>query len=890
MKHLYLFAISLACTLSLSAQWSITGLGVTNDTVTFDATFSGVNNGAYQGDGWTPSPTAGQLDSDGWKFIGLSDGDTDFGGSYTTGDYAKGPSSGGIFSGGIYAFEVAPGDTAVGVQPTGSDWTPGDMILRVINNTGEDVDSIYISYDLYINNNESRGNSFNFGWSINDSTTFQNVSALNETSTETSQGSVLWIASNKSTWLNAALNDQDTLYLAWSGADVTGSGSRDEFALDNIVVTLDTLPTIGTNLPLYDIATISTVDNNGVADSLGVDCSIKGVTVGVDLDGNNGYSFTLWDGAGINVFSFTDVDGYQMDEGDSLQLFGSIGQFNGLLQFEVDSIAHFDSNQVIPTPTLVTALDESTESELIRIEDFWVQDIDGIAFTLVNGSDTVVMRVDPDTDIPGNVEFAVGDTICYVIGIGGQFDSSNPYTDGYQMFPQRALDIDNSCGSLPPPVIPFYPIPDINNVDANGEPDSIGVVCWTKGVVLGVDLDGNAGLNFTLWDTEGINVFNFNDVDAYVVTEGDSLMVRGEIDFFRGLTEIFPDSIVVLNTGNTIPDAMVVTTLDETTESMPIRLENMIVADTSQWPNGGSSNVDIVSCDGDTLQMRIDSDTDVEGAFPKAPTGYFNVNGIGGQFDFDSPYFEGYQIFPMTSADIDTNVGPSMVPEIRINEAMSNNVSSETDENGENDPWVELYGSGDFSTSLAGLYFSNNAANQTQYQVPLASTENLASGGYKLIWCDNQSAQGDLHTNFTLSASGSFFGIYMENGCDMMTIDELTIPALGEDESFGYYPENTDSLVTFPSNSTTPGMMNMLDTTTSVGYISAEGSLVMYPNPASTGQLIRFNQVVSFDVFTLQGRLVDRAIETDSWSADHLSAGTYILKTKESEILKLIKQ
>ena len=474
MKRLLLSFLTVAFSIATQAQWSVTALGVTNDTITFDATFSGVNNGAFAGDGLTSTPAAGQLDSDGWKFNGFSQGNTSFGGSYTSGDYAKGGSSGGVFSGGLYSFEVSPGDSALGVQPTASDWTPGDMILMVINNSGEDVDSIYLSYDLYINNNEARGNSFNFGWNINNSNSFNNVPALNETSLQASQGSVLWVAFNKETTINSTLNDGDTLYLAWSGADVNGSGSRDEFALDNIVVTLDTTAGSGASaaLPIYDIQTISSIDANGVADSLGVECSIKGVTVGVDLDGNAGYSFTIWDGDGINVFSFVDVNGYQMDEGDSLQLFGTIGQFNGLIQFEVDSIAQLDSNQAIPTPIIITSLDESTESELVRIENFWVEGVSGLNYTLVNGSDTVVMRIDPDTDLPGNVEFDEGDTICYVVGIGGQFDNSNPYTDGYQFFPQRAADVDNSCGSIPPPVIPFYPIPDINNVDANGEPAS----------------------------------------------------------------------------------------------------------------------------------------------------------------------------------------------------------------------------------------------------------------------------------------------------------------------------------------------------------------------------------------------------------------------------------
>ena len=201
-----LFAISLiAFAGATNAQWSITSLGETGDTITFDVTMAGVNNGTFNGTGFESAPLSGQLDSDAWKFTGLSDGDSYFGGDFNSGDYAKGTSGGGEFGGGIYAFGVAPGDTAVGVQPTGSDWTPGEFILRVINNTGVDVDSVYLGYDLIINNNEARGNSFDFGYSVNDSTSFATI--ISDTSVEVSQGSVLWVTYSRYAALPIAMQD-----------------------------------------------------------------------------------------------------------------------------------------------------------------------------------------------------------------------------------------------------------------------------------------------------------------------------------------------------------------------------------------------------------------------------------------------------------------------------------------------------------------------------------------------------------------------------------------------------------------------------------------------------------------------------------------------------------
>jgi hypothetical protein len=89
---------------------------------------------SFAGTGFAPSPAAGQLDSDTWALNGLSDGDTAWGGTYTTGDYARGIDEDGASTGGIYAFDVVSGagtDYILGVQPTDADFTPGAIYLRL---------------------------------------------------------------------------------------------------------------------------------------------------------------------------------------------------------------------------------------------------------------------------------------------------------------------------------------------------------------------------------------------------------------------------------------------------------------------------------------------------------------------------------------------------------------------------------------------------------------------------------------------------------------------------------------------------------------------------------------------------------------------------------------
>ncbi|MGB1120366.1 MAG: lamin tail domain-containing protein [Saprospiraceae bacterium] len=220
--------------------------------------------------------------------------------------------------------------------------------------------------------------------------------------------------------------------------------------------------------PAYDIATVTTTAADGVADSLGVQCSVTGIVHGVDMQGGAAISFTTIDATGgIGLFNSSDL-GYTVMEGDEVTIKGTIGQFNGLTQMEPDSIILISSGNALVTPTVVTALDESTESELVTITNLTLVDpaswdVSGGSFNadFTDGTNTYAIRIDSDVDIAGTTPFILATDVVKITGIGGQFDSSNPYDDGYQLFPRYAADIEilNNTKNQLEEAIRMYPNP-----------------------------------------------------------------------------------------------------------------------------------------------------------------------------------------------------------------------------------------------------------------------------------------------------------------------------------------------------------------------------------------------------------------------------------------------
>ncbi len=411
----------------------------------------------------------------------------------------------------------------------------------------------------------------------------------------------------------------------------------------------------GDEYPARTIGEMTTNNPDGEPDSLGVKAALTGIVHGVNLR-DDGLQFTIIDdnNDGIGVFNGGETFGYEVTEGDEITVEGEIDFFNGLTQISADNVLLQSSGNALQTPTVITDLGENTESQLVTIEDVTLVNPDdwdafgaGFNVEVTDGVNTITVRIDNNVDL-FNLPAPTG--TFDVTGIGGQFDNSAPYNTGYQFLPRYMDDIspynEGESG------FPLRSIAEMTVNTSNGEPDSLNINCELQGIVHGVNLRP-AGLQFTLIDVngDGINVFSGGDDLGYTVTEGDEVAVQGEIDFFNGLTQISATSVELLSQGNLLQTPVVVTVLNEDTESQLVTIENLTIADAGQWSNSGSGfNVDVT--DGtNTFEMRIDADVNIFGTTP--PAAPFTLTGIGGQFDSSAPYFDGYQILPRYLQDID---------------------------------------------------------------------------------------------------------------------------------------------------------------------------------------------------------------------------------------------
>ncbi len=236
MRKILLLLFCISFVFSAKAQLDLTDAN-TNFTINFDSTVSGVVNGQYDASDIVPTPATGDLDSNAWAVAGMSSGDVAFDATSNGGDYGRGTSAGNVTSGGLYAFQVGGvSDVALGWQATSSDFSPGSFTLKITNNTGVTVSRFSIDYEVWVLNNEDRASSANFSYS-SDNSSYTNVASLNTTTTAAKDGSPSWASSDKSvTIYGLNIADGASFYLRWSSADVSGSGSRDEIAIDDIVL------------------------------------------------------------------------------------------------------------------------------------------------------------------------------------------------------------------------------------------------------------------------------------------------------------------------------------------------------------------------------------------------------------------------------------------------------------------------------------------------------------------------------------------------------------------------------------------------------------------------------------------------------------------------------
>lgn len=189
----------------------------------------------FDASGFAPAPVCGQLDSDSWVVAGMSDPDFDFGDVATSGDHARGTSGGGESGGGVYAFGHAPGLVAFGAQPTGSDFTPGSFTLRVLNDSGSEIEAVSIGTELAILNNATRATEIAVSYSLDDNT-YTDLAMLSFTTPAAADSAGWTTRYHDESAVGLSIADGEYFYVRWTATEAGGSGSRDEFGIDSVTL------------------------------------------------------------------------------------------------------------------------------------------------------------------------------------------------------------------------------------------------------------------------------------------------------------------------------------------------------------------------------------------------------------------------------------------------------------------------------------------------------------------------------------------------------------------------------------------------------------------------------------------------------------------------------
>ena len=409
--------------------------------------------------------------------------------------------------------------------------------------------------------------------------------------------------------------------------------------------------------PHYNISQIKGFNKNtGRADSVGVSCFLKGIIQSGNI-GTTALSYSLYDFSGaITVVNAKTVK-YLPRNGDSIMVLGTVGQTNGLTIITVDSVNILARNQTTKAATVVTKLDEVSESDLVQLKNLSLVDYllwdtiataNKVSFTVqaTDGTNTYNVQIIRSSD----VYFMPAPKYKFnLTGIGSQNDPSNRPLTNYLIIPRNTQDIEKIVN--PSSKVPEYKIRQVKAAD------SINTYCYLRGVAYSKNL-GSSAFGFALKDSTGAIsvVLKSGSATSYSPAIGDSVRVRGFIKQSSGLTLISIDSAGKLATSTTKFPGLV-STLSENTESNFVILQDVQLVNQAEWDTTGGAakggiTVRVYTTNNDTIPVRLASVNDIFGQ--PAPTGKFNIAGIGLQIDVTQPYLQGYYLLPRSKDDLST--------------------------------------------------------------------------------------------------------------------------------------------------------------------------------------------------------------------------------------------
>jgi len=128
----------------------------------------------------------------------------------------------------------------------------------------------------------------------------------------------------------------------------------------------------------------------------------------------------------------------------------------------------------------------------------------------------------------------------------------------------------------------------------------------------------------------------------------------------------------------------------------------------------------------------------------------------------------------------------SLAGDLVVNEFMASNDTTQADQDGEFDDWIELFNNTSETVSLAGFHLTDDIDNLTKWAFPDGSS--IDGNSYLIIWADEDPDQAGLHADFKLSAGGETLLLVDADGA---IVDSITYTGQATDISHGRFPNGT---------------------------------------------------------------------------------------------------
>ena len=198
--------------------------------------------------------------------------------------------------------------------------------------------------------------------------------------------------------------------------------------------------------PLYSIATVTTNDVNGMPDSLGVFCELRGIVHGINFNPAGTHFHLIGDDAGIKVFDTDENYNYTVTEGDSVAVRGQVVEFLGMTEFYPDTVIYLNGGHPLETPVVIQSMSEEFESRMVKIECVELVDLtqwtnlgSGFDVDVTDGVNTFVVHIDLNMELFGE---NAPEGHFSLVGIGAQQDNNGiPYDSGYTIWPRYMADM-----------------------------------------------------------------------------------------------------------------------------------------------------------------------------------------------------------------------------------------------------------------------------------------------------------------------------------------------------------------------------------------------------------------------------------------------------------------